>query len=108
MPLYLYYRPSFNRSIKRLGSDQKKIVGKILEALDTYYSSNCSLSEARQIAPRFFYKQLRKPYYEAGIEGNMRVILRTEGSNCIAILAGNHNQIEKFLSQVEVFPILYY
>ncbi len=108
MPLYLYYRPSFNRSIKRLGSDQKKIVGKILEALDTYYSSNCSLSEARQIAPRFFYKQLRKPYYEAGIEGNMRVILRREGSNCIAILAGNHNQIEKFLSQVEVFPILYY
>jgi hypothetical protein len=68
--------------------------------LDIYYSSNCSLSEARRIAPRFFYKQLRKPYYEAGIEGNIRVILRREGSNCIAILAGNHDQIEQFLSQV--------
>jgi len=62
MPLYLYYRPSFNRSVKHLGSSQKKIIGTILEALDTYYSANCSLSEARQIAPGFFYKQLQKPY----------------------------------------------
>jgi hypothetical protein len=100
MPLCLYYRPSFNRSVKRLRSSQKNIIGTILEALDIYYSSNCSLSEARRIAPRFFYKQLRKPYYEAGIEGNIRVVLRREGSNCIAILAGNHDQIEQFLSQV--------
>ena len=99
MPLYLYYRPSFNRSVKRLGSSQKKIIGTILEALDAYYSSNCSLSEARQIAPGFFYKQLRKPYYESGIEGNTRIILRREGNRCIAILAGNHDQIEKFLSR---------
>lgn len=100
MPLYLYYRPSFNRSVKRLGSNQKEIIGTILEALDTYYSSNCSLPEARQIASGFFYKQLRKPYYEAGIEGNMRIVLRREGNNCIAMLAGNHDQIEQFLSQV--------
>ena len=99
MPLHLYYRPSFNRNVKRLGSSQKEIIGTILEALDTYYSSNCSLSEARQIAPRFFYKQLRKPYYESGVEGNMRVVLRREENSCIAILAGNHDQIEKFLSQ---------
>ena len=99
MPLYLFQRPSFNRSIKRLGSDQKKVIGTILEALDVYCSSNCSLLEARQITPGFFYKQLRKPYYESGIEGNMRIILRKEGNSCIAILAGNHDQIEKFLSQ---------
>ena len=74
MPLYLYHRPSFNRSVKRLGANQKKIIGTILEALDTYY--------------------------ESGIEGNMRVVLRREGNNCIALLAGNHDQIEKFLSQV--------
>jgi len=55
---------------------------------------------ARQMAPGFFYKQLRKPYYEAGIESNLRVILRREGNKCIAMLAGNHDQIEKFLSQI--------
>jgi len=99
MPLHLYYRPSFNRSIKRLGSNHKMIIGTIIEALDVYYSSNCDLLKARQIAPGFFYKQLRKPYYEVGIEGNLRVFLRREGNKCIAMLAGNHDQIEKFLSQ---------
>ena len=54
MPFYLYFRPSFKRSSKRLGFSQKKIVGLILEALDVYYSSNCNLLKTRQIAPGFF------------------------------------------------------
>jgi len=100
MPLYLFYRPSFDRSIKRLDPAQKKIIGRILEALTVYYSSNCDLSKAQAISPRFFYKQLRKPYYEAGVENNLRVVLRRENEKCIAVIAGNHDQIEKFLSQV--------
>lgn len=68
MPLYLHYRPSFKRSLKNLGHNQKKIVGLILEALDAYYFSGSDLVKTKKIAPRFFYKQLRKPYYEAGVE----------------------------------------
>ncbi len=100
MPLHLYCRPSFKRSLKRLGYEQKKIAGLILESLAAYYSSGCNLLEAQKIAPRFFYKQLRKPYYEAGIEGNIRVVIRQEGENCIAVLAGNHDQIRQFLASV--------
>ncbi len=100
MPLHLYYRPSFKRSLKRVGYEQKKIVGLIFESLATYYSSGCNLLEAQKIAPRFFYKQLRKPYYEAGIEGNIRIVIRQEGENCIAVLAGNHDQIRQFLASV--------
>ena len=100
MPLHLYYRPSFKRSLERLGHEQKKIVGLILESLTAYYSSRCNLQEAQKIAPRFFYKQLRKPYYEAGVEGNIRVVIRRESENCIAVLAGNHNQIKQFLDSV--------
>lgn len=100
MPLHLYYRPSLKRSLKRLGYEQKKIVGVILESLAAYYSSRCNLQEAQKIAPRFFYKQLRKPYYEAGIEGSIRVVIRQEGENCIAVLAGNHDQIRQFLASV--------
>ncbi len=100
MPLYLYYRPSFKRSLKHLGYEQKRIVGLILEALTVYYSSGCDIGEAQKIAPRFFYKQLRKPYYEAGIERTIRVIIRREGENCIAALAGNHAQIKHFLAVV--------
>jgi len=100
MPLHLYYRPSFKRSLKRLGYEQKKIAGLIFESLTAYYSGGCNLQEAQKIAPRFFYKQLRKPYYEAGIEGNIRVVIRQEGENCIAVLAGNHDQIRQFLASV--------
>lgn len=100
MPLHLYYRPSFKRSLKSLGYEQKKIVGLILESLTVYYSSGCDLDEAQKTAPRFFYKQLRKPYHEAGIEGTIRVIIRREDEKCIAILAGNHNQVKQFLASV--------
>lgn len=98
MSLYLYYRPSFERSIKSLGHEQKEIIGLILEALETYYESGCDLLEAQKVAPRFFHKQLRKPYYEAGVEGTIRIIIRREGERCIAMLAGNHDQIKRFLA----------
>ena len=97
MSLKLHYRPSFNRTFRHLGSEQRKIVGLILEAVSVYYSSGCSLLEAQKIAPRFFYKQLRKPYYEAGVERNMRVIIRREAEKCIAIISGDHDQIKRFL-----------
>lgn len=100
MPLHLYYRPSFKRSLKRLGHEQKKIVGLILESLNTYYSSNCNLFEAKKIASGFFYKQLKKPYYEAGIERSIRVVIRREAEKCIAILAGTHDQIKQFLDSI--------
>ena len=83
-----------------MGSEQKKIVGLILEVVTIYYSSNCDLLEAQKIATRFFYKQLRKPYYEAGVERNIRVAIRREGEKCIAIVAGNHNQIKRFLANL--------
>ena len=67
MPLVLFYQPSFNRSLKSLGFDEKQTVGIILEALLVYYSSGCKLETTQKIHPGFFYKQLRKPYYETGI-----------------------------------------
>ena len=100
MPLCLCYRPSFKRSLKRLGYEQKKIAGLILESLAVYYFSEYDLLKAQKIAPRFFYKQLKKPYYEAGIEGTIRVIIRREDEICIAVLVGNHDQIKQFLASV--------
>ncbi len=100
MPLFLYYRPSFSRSLKRLGVEQKKVVAKILKCLLAYYASDCNLSKAKEIDSGFFYKQLQKPYYEAGIESNIRVVLKREKQRCIAILAGNHNQIKQFLDKL--------
>ncbi len=98
MPYELYYRPSFNRSTKRLDSEQKRVVGLILEALDIYYSTGCNLLEAQRKASNFFYKKLRGSYYEAGVEKNIRVIIHKDGNRCIATLAGSHDQIRRFLA----------
>jgi len=100
LPLLLFYRPSFARSLKLLGPDQKKIVGSILETLQVYYSSNCNLEKAKNMTPGFFYKQLRRPYFETGIEKSLRIVIRREKDKCIAILIGNHDQIRQFLSNV--------
>jgi hypothetical protein len=100
MPLFLYYRPLFTRSLKRLGTEQKRIVARILRCLQAYYASDCNLSITREIDSGFFYKQLQKPYYEAGVESNIRIVLRREQQKCIAVLAGNHDQIRQFLAKV--------
>lgn len=99
MPLFLYYRPSFSRSLKQLGAEQKKIVAKILKCLQAYYENDCSFGKAKEIDSGFFYKQLQKPHYEAGIESNIRVVLRREKQKCIAVLVGNHDQIKQFLGK---------
>jgi hypothetical protein len=98
MPLFLYYRPSFLRSLKHLGVDQKRIIAVVLDCLQAYYESDCDISKAREIDSGFFYKQLQKPYYEAGVESHIRVVLRREKQKCVAVLAGNHDQIKQFLS----------
>ncbi len=99
MPLELYARASFSRSIRKLGAEQREVVAQILEALKIYYASGCNLEEARRKSPRFFYKQLRKPYYEAGVESNLRVVIAREKEICTALLAGNHDQIRRFLRE---------
>ncbi len=97
MPLILLYYSSFKRSLKVLDSTQKAIVKRIINSLLVYYASNCTLSEAQKQEPRFFYKKLRKPYYEAGIESKIRVLIERDKSKCFLILAGNHDQIKRFL-----------
>ncbi|MBI4353551.1 MAG: hypothetical protein HY593_06485 [Candidatus Omnitrophica bacterium] len=100
MPLSLYFSPSFQRSLKVLDSVQLKAAGLILEALEVYYSTNSNLDEAKKLAPRFFYKQLRKPYFEAGVESHLRIVLKREKERRIAVLVGNHDQIRRFLANV--------
>jgi hypothetical protein len=99
MPIQFIYASSFKRSVKKLGSKEVAVVKAILKALSVYYKNGCDLSKAQKLSPRFFYKQLRKPYFEAGVEGKVRVIIERNGSQCMAILAGNHDQIKQFLKK---------
>ena len=98
MPLFLFYASSFERSLKNLDPLQRATIARIIESLEIYYANGCNLSKVLELETRFFYKKLRHDFYEAGVEGKLRVVLRKDGSNCVAILAGNHDQIRKFLS----------
>ncbi len=98
MPLTLLYYPSFSRSLKSLDPAQRKIVHRILKALFTYYMSNCQLYEAHKTESRFFYKKLRSPYYEDGVESKIRIVIERKKSECLAVLAGDHDDIKRFLS----------
>ena len=100
MPPFLYYRPSFERSRKHLDTGQAKTVGLILEALKIYYGSGGDLKKAKKVSLRFFYKKLRTPYYEAGIDNRLRIIISREGNKAVAVLAGNHDQIRRFLLEI--------
>ena len=42
----------------------------------------------------------RKPYYEAGIESKIRVVIYREGERCFAVLAGSHDEVRRFLSRM--------
>ena len=98
MPLILLQAPSLCRSLKPLDPQQREIVATILQALKVYYTANADLTAAQKTAPGFFYKKLRHDLYETGVEGKLRIIIRKDRLNCSAILAGNHDQIRRFLT----------
>lgn len=97
MPYELLLLSSFERAIKRLDPNKKATIKLALQALLIYFSSNNNLEEAQRIAPRFFFKQLRKPFYETGIEGRLRIVLRKDDLSFFAILAGNHDDVQRLL-----------
>jgi hypothetical protein len=98
MPLLLQYASSFERSCKHLDPHQRAIIARIIESLEIYYLHGCDIAKVVETEARFFYKKLRYDFYEAGVEGKLRVILKKNDSKCVALLAGNHDQIKRFLA----------
>ena len=75
------------------------VIGRTLECIASYIAADNNLSKAQKIAPRFFFKKLRTPYYEAGIESKLRIVFEKHNGNLYAIFAGNHDQVKRFLAQ---------
>ncbi|MBF0490829.1 MAG: hypothetical protein HQL15_09515 [Candidatus Omnitrophica bacterium] len=80
MPLFLFFASSFERSLKNLDPQQKAVIARIIESLEIYYSSGCNIAKVLETEARFFYKKLRHDFYEAGVEGKLRIVLRKDGS----------------------------
>ena len=100
MPVTLLFYRTFDRGLKGLDPQQVKTVWFVLDALRAYFLHNFNIDAARKIHPGFFYKQLRKPYFEAGVEGKLRVVMEKDGEDVYVVFVGNHDQIRRFLAGV--------
>ncbi|MFA4991391.1 MAG: hypothetical protein WC569_02305 [Candidatus Omnitrophota bacterium] len=82
--------PSFERSIKRLTSQEKGLLRRSLEAFNSYLISG-------QAPFGFRFKKINHDKYEFRMDIRMRVIVKMESDTFYLVLAGNHNEIRRYL-----------
>lgn len=105
MPLRLFYLPSYERCLKKLGSREKRIAGLIVSALASYFQSGLPVTgepylfhfEGRSY--RLVFKKLRGDIWEAYIEGQVRILTRLEKDQHHLVFVGNHDQVRQFLKK---------
>jgi len=84
------FAPSFDRSFRRLPLDRQRRVQKAVDR-------TIDLLEAGQLPVGLGLKRLRASIWEfrAGLAD--RIIFRLEGSEATFVLAGNHDEIRRYL-----------
>jgi hypothetical protein len=106
MPLKLFYLPSYERCVKRLGSGQKQIAGLVISALWDYFSLEKSWTGAPHIfnhegkSHRLIFKKLHENVWEAYVDGKVRVLTRLEKNIHYLVFVGNHDQVKQFLKEI--------
>lgn len=84
--------PSFERSIKKLSSQDKQKVKKTLEKLNDFIVSG--------ILPKGLgLKKINKDKYELRVDIHFRIIMKTEKESLYIVLAGTHQDIKKYLKK---------
>ena len=105
MPFELYYLPSYERCLKRLGEKERRVAGAIVMALSQYFRSGLSVGGGPYLARmenrthRLVFKKLQGAIWEAYIEGHVRVLTRLEKQRHYLVFAGNHDQARQFLKE---------
>ena len=105
MPLKLYYLPSYERCLKRLGNKEKHIAELIVSSLLEYFSSGHSvgtgpfMTQHEGRAYRLVFKKLQGSIWEAYIESQVRILTRLEKHQHFLVFAGNHDQVRQFLKE---------
>ena len=105
MPFQLFYLPSFERCLKKLGSREKRVSNLVVEALLAYFQSGIPVTGDPYIfhqenrSHRLVFKKLRANIWEAYIERQVRILTRLDGSRHFLVFAGNHDQVRQFLKK---------
>jgi len=87
------FKPSFDRSLKSLSSKTKKEIKELCIGLIDILSGESSLPGG------FGLKNLRKNFWEIRKGLKLRILFRWQNDYIEFILAGNHNDIKRFLKE---------
>lgn len=88
------FKPSFDRSIKSLPPVEKA------EVKETAIQLIDVLSKDRQIHPGLGLKRLMGYFWEARKGIKVRILFRWTGDLVEFVLAGNHNDVKRFLKNL--------
>ena len=87
------YRPSYGRSLKRLDPKTKSEVTETVCQIIDFYSKGIG-------TPGLGIKNLRGSYWEGRAGLKMRVLFKFTHDFLEFVLAGNHDDIKRFLSRL--------
>ena len=105
MPFHLFFLPSYERCLKKLGTREKYTAGLIVFSLNDYFqagstpSSKPHMIEFEKHSYRLVFKKLRGSIWEAYVEGRVRVLTMLEKDIHYLVFAGNHDQVQQFLKE---------
>ncbi len=88
------FKPSFERSIRQLPDNEKQEIKEVaIQLVDI-------LSRDRHISKGAGLKRLRGDFWEARKGIRTRILFRWRGDLAEFVLAGNHDDIKRFLKNV--------
>jgi mRNA-degrading endonuclease RelE of RelBE toxin-antitoxin system len=85
--------PSFERSIKKLTVQEKKLLSKSLEQFNSFLISV-------QVPAGFGFKKINHDKYEFRVDIRLRVVVKVDGGDYYLVLVGNHEDIRRYLKSV--------
>jgi mRNA-degrading endonuclease RelE of RelBE toxin-antitoxin system len=82
--------PSFERSLKKLSSQDKEKLKKSLRQLNDFLTSGI-------LPAGLGFKKINHNKYELRVDIHLRVIVKIESNFVYLVLVGNHNDLKRFL-----------
>lgn len=84
--------PSFERSVKKLSSPEKKSLVKSLEKFNR-------LVRTGEVPTGLGFRKINHDKYEFRIDIRLRVVVKEEGDIFYLVLVGSHDEIRRYLRE---------
>ncbi|MBU0503130.1 MAG: hypothetical protein ABH882_04730 [Candidatus Omnitrophota bacterium] len=82
--------PSFERSLKKLSRQDRNKLNQGLESFNYFLTSG-------EAALGLGFKKINHDKYEFRVDIRLRVVVKVEGDDYYLVLAGNHDEIKRYL-----------